>query len=241
MNLRTILAAAPAAALLALATCAEPPTQTAADPAGLGAEGSAVPSGPGGELAMANQSECWILSTFGNQHLIGWKAGRPPPDSVPTPDSASTVAVAEGAGLHQAPNVFWAAGNCPAGKLYLEIDSVRGDAVTPDPEPGDFRLWAGTDYINHGDDGGPYWLMTYSPVVGENHSYFVYLALVQYHDGVRRGVAWREDWAGWGHKEQDCWVYYRRVLSFGPYELRDSEACKIPLKLHSILDVVESG
>lgn len=83
--------------------------------------------------------------------------------------------------------------------------------------------------------------MTYSPVVGEAQAYFVYLALVGYYDGVRRVFAEREDWAGWGLKEQDCWVYYRRVLSFGPYELRDSEACKIPLKLHSILDVVESG
>ncbi len=90
MNLRTILAAAPAAALLALAACAEPPTPTAADPAGLGAGGSALPSSPGGELAVANQSECWIMNRFDSLYFIG------PKDDRPQPDSATTVAVAEG-------------------------------------------------------------------------------------------------------------------------------------------------
>lgn len=220
MNVRTTLAAALAAALLALATCAEPPIPTAADPAELGAEGS-------GELAMANLSGCRIESTFGNQHFIGWK------DDRPHPDSATTVAVAEGIGPDDGPNVFWAEGRCPTGKLKLEFQDVRGLSGTEDPEPGDFRLWDLTDYYFHYDEDeyGQRWFMTYSPVVGFLDRYEVRLDLVEYVNGYRYVHASRTDWAAWG-PTQDCWLYLSppEPQYFYPAMPWHSEACKVPLE-----------
>ena len=243
MRLRTTLAAAQAAAVLALVTCAEPPTPTATDPIGLGADGSsALPSAGGEQAAAASQDECRIVSAYGTYHLIGNKQGRPHPDSV------ATVAVAEGGGAVTAPNVFWAGEGCPAGPLHLELDTVLGDAGTPNPEPGDFRLWSGTGYTNHGDGGeGQYWLMTYSPIVREGYGYLVDLELVHYSDGERYVLASREDWAGWADKDQDCWVY-RNLEPWDPLRgfsqwrrpLLDSEACKLPLTLREFIIKEES-
>ena len=189
------VAAALAAALLALATCADPPIPTAADPAGLGAEGpSALPSAQAGRGALAYQSECRIVSTFGNMHLIGEKVGRP------DPDSASTVAVAEGGTDDTAPNLFWHE-ECPAGELKLEIQYTRGLGEVEDLDPGDFRLWGGTD-----DKGRRRWLMTYSPFVETWAGYEVGLELVGYYDDVRHVHASRVDTAIW-EASQECWVY----------------------------------
>ena len=236
MKLQTTLAAAPAVALLALVACAETPIPTAADPAEPGAEGSALPSGLGGGLAMASQSECQIMSV-GPVNLIGPKEGRP--DSILSP--RPTVAVAEiDIGTSAVPNVFWAQGTCPAATLHLEIDSVLGpgDSV-PEPGGGDFRMWKGTGY--QGDDENPYWLMTYSSFVkDERESHRVWLALVRYYDGVRHVLSSRTDQAVASREvEQSCWVWVRvctgPLCNVGP-SLLDSEDCKVPLTLDPVVN-----
>ena len=227
MKLRTILAAGPAVALLALVTCADPPTPTAAHPAGLGAEASTLPPGPGGASSpLASQVECRIISTFGdstNTHLIGPKIGRP------DPDSDSTFAVAEGGRENDySPVVFWFEG-CPKGRLKLEIDSARGLGGTPDPDSLDFRLWA-----SRVDQR---WFMTYSPFIEELTGYEVWLSLVQYDDDLRHEFASRVDTAIWAAATQKCWLY-RIPQSKDPHVFNtmagspgDSEVCMVPFRL----------
>ena len=233
MKLRTTLAAGPAVALLALATCADPPTPTAAHPAGLGAEASALPPGPGGASSpLASQGECRIISTFGdstNTHLIG------PKDVRPDPDSASTVAVAEGGSENDySPVVFWFEGvGCPTGKLNLEIDSARGLGKTKDPDSLDFRLWDLTDYWFHYRGERQRWFMTYSPVIEDFAGYEVGLELVQYQPDARVVFASRTDTAIWALATQKCWLHlipfdFRYNLRVYPGKPWHSEACRVP-------------
>ena len=225
MKLRTTLAAAPAVALLALATCADPPTPTAAHPAGLGAEALTLPSGPGGASSpLASQGECRIVSTFGKMYFIGPKKDRP------DPDSASTVAVAEGDASTDDPNpvVFWHEG-CPSEQLELEIDSARGLGDTKDPDSLDFRLWDLTDYWFHYRGERQRWIMTYYPRVKFGSGYKVWLSLVQYDDDLRQVHASRTDTATTA-TNQKCWLGLIPLRPDAAYPGMPwhSEACRVP-------------
>lgn len=224
MKLRTTLAAAPAVALLALATCADPPIPTVADPAGLGAEASALPSSsaPGAASTLADQGECRILSTHGTWYTIGPKEGRP------DPDSASTFAAAEGDGPRGGTNVFWPDG-CPGGNLNLQIEYARGLNGTLDPGRFDFLLWRAR-YEQR-------WFMTYSPFVEQAASYEIGLELVHYDRGVKIVHASRIVNASWA-ATQKCWFYrHGTIRGLSP---RDSEVCKVPFAVRPWLIIEEA-
>ncbi len=131
MKLRTTLAAPPAAALLALATCAEPPIPTAAGPADLGVDAPVLPSAGSGMRAIAEEWPlCRIATTETDQGgnpgpwvLEGRRGVAKGPPPRPDPFNGTST-VLEGRRDNQPQMIFWTADYCPTREEYgveLEI------------------------------------------------------------------------------------------------------------------------
>ena len=165
------------------------------------------------------------MNRFDSLYFIG------PKDDRPLPDSATTVAVAEGNRGRVFPRpCSGMRGIARQRGCMLEIDTVFGLHGTPEPEPDDFELWRGTRYVNHGDNDRPYWLMTYRPFVDSLENYEVWLELVQYVDGYRHVHA---SWRGLGRLRgpspgQKCWVY-RNTEPWEIHQIRLRRELRSPL------------
>ena len=246
MKLRTTLAAAPAVALLALATCADPSVPTAADPAGLGAETPPGPASPVSQAYVAEWPDCKIVSSQpGTPETLIGRRGRalgPPPRPVPF---EGTVNVVEGLDyVTDVPQMLFypEPPYCPTWQFHgvdlsIRLDSIGmstwewwfspgstgGRNVTPPFPP--YLLWPSDTAHNR-------WFLTFN---GPTNRLFtqtdsLWLSLVDDSTGTVYDVALFEstEAAEDPHDPQDdilatkCWLY------FGGEGLSDSEACEVP-------------
>ena len=184
MKLRTTLAAAPAAALLALATCAEPPIPTAAGPADLGVDAPVLPSAGSGMRAIAEEWPlCRIATTETDQSgnpgpwVLGGRRGvaKGPP---PRPDPFNgTSTVLEGMHDNQPQMIFWTADYCPTREDYGVELEIRLDSIWMSPWHSNwYHVWPMTlpPYLLWlSEERGspvqwPAWFMTFNPALFMN-------------------------------------------------------------------------